>query len=266
MLRSARVLGIAVAVLLACSCVRTWSADEEEDIPTTPEKKPKTDKPATPPPANIQPKVEEKPKPKFEKGKAFTLFPANADSKTVDHQSPAMQQGQKSGINETKYDGWSYMGMKLDGWNVHGGTMSINGQCALTLDGFPYKDFRADLEVEVNGASGLGLMLGSAKEGVQLLAITPTHVLPGVWDQTKQGNNVNFDNKLGKPHGAKGGWISLQITITQGWVDVSYNQKSVYKERMQNTPQFPQFGFLMLGLNGNKDPQAKVRKATLTGL
>ncbi|MCW8128740.1 MAG: hypothetical protein KIS92_00010 [Planctomycetota bacterium] len=257
-----------MAVVLTLTCVRGWAAnDEEEDIPLKPEKKPEPARPAGQPPAqNNAPKAEEKPKPKFEKGKAFTLFPAGVDSKTVDHQSPAMQQGQKSGINETKFDGWSYMGMKLDGWSVKNGVMNIDGQCGLTLDGFPFKDYRADLEVEVAGLSGLALMLGSAKEGVQLLAITPTHLLPGVFDQTKQGSNVQFDNKAGKPHGSKGGWIPLQITVAQGWVDVSVNQKSVYKERMQNVPQFSQFGFLMLGLNGNKDPKAKVRKATLTGM
>lgn len=242
------------------------ASDDEEDLPKQPEKK--TQEPAKPAPKETPQaqKPVEKPKPAFEKGKATPLFPADRSSKTVDHQSPAMQQGQKSGIPETKYEGWSYMGRKLDGWTVKGGELNVDCQCALTLDGFPFKDFKAELEVDLGASSGLGIMLGTAKEGVQMLAVTSTHVLPGVWDQTKQDKSVTFENKSAKPLGVKGGWIPLTITVAQGWVDVAVNQKSVYKERMLNPSQFPQFGFLTLGLNGNKDPKAKVRKASLTGM
>ncbi|MBI3829909.1 MAG: hypothetical protein HY291_10350 [Planctomycetes bacterium] len=238
---------------------------EEEDI--TPAKTP--DKPKAkddPKAAPVEPpKPLEKPKPAFEKGKAATLFPADRDSKTVDHQSPAMQQGQKSGINETKYAGWSYMGQKLDGWSVKGGVLDIDGQCALTLDGYPFKDFDLKIEIELTGASGLGIMLGSGKDGISLLGVLPNAVLPGTWDQTKQGNNVNFDNKAAKPLPKGGGWISLRINVAQGWVEVSADQKSIFKDRLANPVQFSQFGFLSLGVSGNKDPKIKVKNATITG-
>lgn len=214
--------------------------------------------PATPPPPPAA-----KPKPAFERGKQCALFPADRESKTVDHQSPAMAQGQKSGINETKYDGWSFMGQKLDCWNVKGGILSLNNQCALTLDGFPSKEFDLKMEVELGARSAIAVMLGSANEGISLMAVVPNAVLPGVWDQTKTQNNVQMDNKAAKPTGVKDNWIPIRITVAQGMVEVFAGNKSVYKERMVNATKFPQFGFLMLGINNNATPTAKVRNATL---
>ncbi|MBI3828740.1 MAG: hypothetical protein HY291_04445 [Planctomycetes bacterium] len=213
--------------------------------------------PATPPAAQA------KPKPAFERGKQCALFPADRESKTVDHQSPAMAQGQKSGINETKYDGWSFMGQKLDAWNVKGGILSFNNQCALTLDGFPSKDFDLKMEVELGGKSALAVMLGSANEGISLMAILPNAVLPGVWDQTKTQNNVQMDNKAAKPTGVKENWIPIRITVVQGMVEVFAGNKSVYKEKVSNPTKFPQFGFLVLGVSNNPTPTAKIRNATL---
>jgi len=171
-------------------------------------------KPAQPPAAAATPA---KPKPLIVKGKSSPIFPADRDSKTVDHQSPAMQQGQKSGIPETKYDGWTFMGRKLDAWNVKSGVLTCDGQLALTLDGFPAKDFEFKFEVELVGGTGLGVMVGSAKEGILLLAVVPTHILPGVWDQTKTSNNVMMDNKAAKPHAWSGDRQAVSKRMKEYW-------------------------------------------------
>lgn len=219
-------------------------------------------KPAQPPAAATA-TVPAKPKPLIVKGKASPIFPSDRDSKTVDHQSPAMQQGQKSGIPETKYDGWTFMGRKLDAWNVKSGMLTCDGQMALTLDGFPGKDFEFKFDVELVGGSGLGVMAGSAKEGILLLAVVPTHVLPGVWDQTKTGNNVMMDNKAAKPHGCKDAWISVRMLVQAGNADITVAGKPVFKGPLTHAVQFPQFGFLVLGMNNNPNPKLKIRNATV---
>lgn len=204
-----------------------------------------------------------KPKPAYEKGKQSPLFPADRDSRTVDHQSPAMTQGQKSGIPETKYDGWSWMGPKLDSWNVKSGVLSIASQGVLTLDGYPSKQFELSFEADLGAGGALAIHAGSSKNGINLIMFVPNGVMTGVWDQTKTKDNVKGNSKDGKPFNFANGFVPVKVQVAQGNVEVFSGGKSIFKGPLPNAPEFGQFGIMCLGVNGSTTPSLKLRNVTL---
>ncbi|MCW8132179.1 MAG: hypothetical protein KIS92_17665 [Planctomycetota bacterium] len=214
-------------------------------------------------PAQPAPPAAAKPKPAYEKGKQSPLFPADRDSRTVDHQSPAMTQGQKSGIPESKYDGWSWMGSKLDGWNVKSGVLSMNTQGVLTLDGYPSKQFELSFEADLGAGGALAIHAGSSKNGINLIMFVPNGVMTGVWDQTKTKDNVKGNSKEGKPFNFANGFVPVKVQVAQGNVEVFSGGKSIFKGPLPNAPEFGQFGIMCLGVNGSTSPSLKLRNVTL---
>ncbi len=200
------------------------------------------------------------PKPAWEKGKYFDLFPKDRESVIGEHVSPAQDAGQHSGLKETQYHGWSWASRSLTGYAVKDGILSLKQPGSLTLDPFSVKEFDVSFEVKLARNSSLGFQYGTAKGLINLLVITSQGVLSGTWAPSVPKNNIKTFRKDSKPFTVRAKWMPLRVMVRKSLVEVFVGNKSLIKLNPPGETISPRFGFLLLGQNQNKSPSLQMRK------
>ena len=211
-------------------------------------------------PAELAAPAKPKPRPAFVRGKPSDLF---ADVTSRVEEVPDPRNGGKSKMKVDKLDGWILNSNDAQGFDVKDGVLSITKQAGLQLDCFPSMEYKLSFEVELGGNSALALVTGANVAISNLLIITDTHAMPGTWDTSAKDKNIAGDNKLAKPHGNKGGWISVQVSVHPNSIDCVFDNKPSVHFALPKTATFPQLGFMTLGVKSNAKPTLKIRKATL---
>ena len=221
---------------------------------------PKTNNGMVSKPADAAGPAKARPKPAFVRGKPSDLF---ADVTSRVDEVPDPRNNGKSKMKIDKLDGWNLSSNDAQGFNVKDGILSITKQAALQLDGFPSIEYKLSFEVELGNNTALALLTGANVAISNLLIVTDTHAMPGTWDSSAKDKNIAGDNKLAKPHGAKGGWISVQVSVHPNSIDCVFENKPPVHIALPKTATFPQMGFMTLGVKNNANPSLKIRKATL---
>ncbi len=210
-------------------------------------------------PAAIDPKPLP-PRAAFVRGKSCDLFPAGTSSRTDEIVDP---RNNKQTAKIDRYEGWIFNCQQLTGLVVKDGEASINHQALLQLDRFPDLEYKLQFEMKLGPNAALAIQTGSVVAVSNLLIITDTHALPGTWDTAKTDNNVKGEDHQAKPHGVKDAWIPVQLSVHADSVDCVFGGKAPVRFTLPKTATFAQLGFMTMGLKGNKDPNVKIRKATL---